>query len=36
MTIVFLHGVPDTPRVWDAVRSHLTTTEDTNALALPG
>jgi pimeloyl-ACP methyl ester carboxylesterase len=36
MTIVFLHGVPDTPRVWDAVRSHLTTTEDTTALALPG
>ena len=36
MTIVFLHGVPDTPRVWDAVRGHLTTTDTTVALALPG
>lgn len=36
MTIVFLHGVPDTPRVWDAVRSHLTTTQHILALSLPG
>jgi pimeloyl-ACP methyl ester carboxylesterase len=36
MTIVLLHGVPDTAAVWDAVRSHLTTTEDVVALSLPG
>jgi pimeloyl-ACP methyl ester carboxylesterase len=34
MTAVFLHGVPDTSRLWDEVRSHLP--NDTDAFALPG
>jgi len=32
---VFVHGIPDTYRVWDAVFDHLTRT-DVLALALPG
>ena len=35
MPVVFVHGVPDTFHVWDAVREHLPQT-DTAALALPG
>jgi hypothetical protein len=35
MTAVFVHGVPDTYRVWDRVRAQLTR-KDVVALALPG
>ena len=35
MTAVFVHGVPETHRVWDGVRHHLAQ-KDTKALALPG
>lgn len=35
MTVVFLHGVPNTARVWDPVRS-LLSGRDTVALQLPG
>jgi pimeloyl-ACP methyl ester carboxylesterase len=35
MPVVFVHGVPDTYRLWDGVRSHLNGV-DTIALALPG
>jgi pimeloyl-ACP methyl ester carboxylesterase len=35
MPAVFVHGVPDTYRLWDGVRSHLNDV-DTIALALPG
>ncbi len=35
MPAVFVHGVPDTFRVWDPVREHLSRT-DVIALALPG
>lgn len=35
MPIVFVHGVPDTYRVWDRVRHRLSRT-DTVAFALPG
>lgn len=35
MPAVFIHGVPDTYRVWDQVRGHLSRT-DTIALSLPG
>lgn len=34
MTIVFVHGVPETAAVWDGVRAHLDT--DSVALTLPG
>jgi len=35
MPAVFLHGVPDTFRMWDRVRSHLSR-DDVIALAMPG
>jgi len=35
MPAVFVHGVPDTERVWHAVRRHLTR-GDVRALSLPG
>jgi pimeloyl-ACP methyl ester carboxylesterase len=35
MPAVFVHGVPDTYRMWDRVRSHLSRT-DVVSLALPG
>ena len=35
MTVAFVHGVPDTHRVWDAVLSRLART-DAVALSLPG
>ena len=35
MPAVFVHGVPDTFRVWDPIREHLSRT-DVIALALPG
>jgi pimeloyl-ACP methyl ester carboxylesterase len=35
MVAVFVHGVPETPRVWDGLRRHLTRT-DTLAVPLPG
>jgi pimeloyl-ACP methyl ester carboxylesterase len=35
MPAVFVHGVPDTQRVWDAVSSHLTR-KDVVTLSLPG
>jgi pimeloyl-ACP methyl ester carboxylesterase len=35
MPAVFVHGVPDTYRMWDRVRSHLSR-DDVIALALPG
>ncbi len=35
MSVVLVHGVPETPRLWDGVRRHLGR-EDTVALALPG
>jgi len=35
MTAVFVHGVPETDRVWDGVRGALSRT-DTVALSLPG
>jgi pimeloyl-ACP methyl ester carboxylesterase len=35
MTKMLVHGVPDTFRIWDDVRKHLTST-DVVALALPG
>lgn len=35
MTVIFVHGVPDTDRVWDRVRHRLPSV-DTKALALPG
>src|SRR5436190_242394 len=35
MPAVFVHGVPDTATMWDALRSHLTRT-DVIALSLPG
>lgn len=35
MPVVFVHGVPDTFRVWDEVRGQMPTL-DTTALALPG
>jgi pimeloyl-ACP methyl ester carboxylesterase len=35
MPAVFVHGVPDTHRVWNAVRSHLSR-EDVITLSLPG
>ena len=35
MPAVFVHGVPDTPRVWDAVISRLHR-RDIVRLALPG
>jgi pimeloyl-ACP methyl ester carboxylesterase len=34
MPAVFVHGVPETRRLWDAIRAHLNT--DSIALALPG
>jgi pimeloyl-ACP methyl ester carboxylesterase len=34
MPAVFVHGVPETSRLWDAIRAHLNT--DSIALALPG
>jgi pimeloyl-ACP methyl ester carboxylesterase len=35
MTAVFVHGVPETARLWDGVRRHLRR-DDTIALSLPG
>ena len=35
MTVVFVHGVPNTAAVWDPVRS-LLPDRDTIALQLPG
>jgi len=35
MVAVFVHGVPETPRVWDGLRQHLNRT-DTVAVTLPG
>ena len=35
MTVAFVHGVPDTHRVWDTVLSRLARTEAV-ALSLPG
>ena len=35
MPAVFVHGVPDTFRVWNPIREHLSRT-DVIALALPG
>jgi pimeloyl-ACP methyl ester carboxylesterase len=35
MPAVFVHGVPETPAVWDALRSHLQR-DDVIALQLPG
>jgi len=35
MVAVFVHGVPETPRVWDGLRQHLSRT-DTVTPALPG
>ena len=35
MTAVFVHGVPETERLWDELRSHLAST-DSVALSLPG
>jgi len=35
MTVIFVHGVPDTDRVWDRVRQQLSGA-DTLALSLPG
>jgi pimeloyl-ACP methyl ester carboxylesterase len=35
VTAVLVHGVTDTPRLWDGVRAHLTR-DDIIALALPG
>jgi len=35
MTVIFVHGVPDTDRVWDQVRQQLSGA-DTVALSLPG
>jgi pimeloyl-ACP methyl ester carboxylesterase len=35
MVAVFVHGVPETPRVWDGLRQHLSRT-DTLAVSLPG
>jgi pimeloyl-ACP methyl ester carboxylesterase len=35
MPAVFVHGVPDTYRMWDRVRSHLSR-DDVVALAMPG
>jgi len=35
MPAVFVHGVPETPAVWDALRSHLSR-HDVTALQLPG
>ncbi|HKA04669.1 MAG TPA: alpha/beta hydrolase, partial [Acidimicrobiales bacterium] len=35
MVAVFVHGVPETPRVWDGLRQQLTRT-DTLAVSLPG
>jgi pimeloyl-ACP methyl ester carboxylesterase len=35
MVAVFVHGVPETPRVWDGVRQRLSRT-DTVAVSLPG
>jgi len=35
MTAVFVHGVPETPPLWDALRSHLSR-DDVVALQLPG
>ncbi len=35
MVAVFVHGVPETPRVWDGLRQHLNRT-DTLAVSLPG
>ena len=32
---VFVHGVPETPAVWDALRAHLHR-DDLIALQLPG
>ncbi|GAB7036957.1 MULTISPECIES: alpha/beta fold hydrolase [Catenuloplanes] len=34
MTVVFLHGVPETPAIWDGVRQHIP--GDSIALRLPG
>ncbi|WP_433193931.1 alpha/beta fold hydrolase [Nocardia sp. CA-107356] len=34
MTVVFVHGVPGTAAVWDALRAHLAV--DSRALSLPG
>src|SRR3954462_4527920 len=34
MTTVFVHGVPETPAIWDGVRAHLG--GDSVALRLPG
>ena len=35
MPAVFVHGVPETPAIWDALRSHLSR-HDVTALQLPG
>ena len=35
MVAVLVHGVPETPRVWDGLRQHLSRT-DTVAVSLPG
>src|SRR5690349_3384943 len=35
MAAVFVHGVPETYRIWDGVRAQLSR-DDTTALALPG
>ncbi len=35
MSVVFIHGVPDTTRVWDPILKHLSHVESV-ALALPG
>ena len=35
MTAVFVHGVPETPSVWDPLVEHLTR-QDTEQLQLPG
>ncbi len=35
MPVVFVHGVPDTCRVWESVRKHLNR-QDLITLALPG
>jgi pimeloyl-ACP methyl ester carboxylesterase len=35
MVAVFVHGVPETPRVWDGLRQHLSRT-DIVAVSLPG